>query len=67
MDQNIAIQATTECIKSITHFGSTTWVNICTNQMTTLQWGFGDWMAVVLVGVFMLFFLGMFINLKKTI
>lgn len=44
-----------ECIKSATHFGSTTYYNICDNTERVITWGGVDW--AICLGL--LFLLGM--------
>lgn len=47
------------CLKQINNIGSTTYSNICTNQLTIIPWGIGDW--ILNLGAF--FFLALFIIL----
>lgn len=46
-----------ECIKSVTHWGSTAYTNICTGQTYSLPWGFMDYAGVGLLGLFALLLL----------
>ena len=45
-------QNLTDCIRSVGHIGSTTYVNICNNVERVVPWGSLDWLLfVVLVSV----------------
>lgn len=38
-----------QCIKSTIHFGYTTYHNICKGTLTTVDWGFFDWLGTILL------------------
>jgi len=38
-----------ECIKSASHFGYTTYANICNQTTYDLAWGGVDWLACILL------------------
>jgi len=49
-DANVSIQATTECIKTVQHFGYNTYYNICNHSApVNIPWGVMDWLGIVLV------------------
>jgi hypothetical protein len=46
---NIDIKTLEMCLKSVTSYGHTTYMNICTGAQTVVPWGCGDWaMAIFL-------------------
>lgn len=68
MDTNIGVQATTECMKATSHFGSTTYVNVCTGKSTEVVWGGMDWVAAIGVTIFvglLIALLGYFVKTVK--
>lgn len=38
-----------DCFKEIFHFGSITYVNICTGTEKNVPWGFGDWIGYLML------------------
>lgn len=69
---NLGTQTLEQCLKETSRFGSTEYVNICTGQINTVQWGNLDWFFVlgiiVFVGVVGLgFMLMMFVTLLDNI
>ena len=48
---NIDSQTLEQCLKSINHFGSTTYQNICNGQSSVVAWGGLDWFGAVFLVV----------------
>lgn len=46
-----------ECIKSYSNIGSTTYVNICNNETTSVPWGSGEWVGYSLVAIALIVFI----------
>lgn len=45
-----------QCVKTVSEFGSNTYQNICTNTSNTVEWGTLDWVVILLLLVFGLAF-----------
>lgn len=54
---NQDVQTLDACLKSINNFGSTTYQNICTGEMSVVAWGGMDWVlgGFLIVVLFLLF------------
>lgn len=52
MNGKQSIELAPDCIKGMTHWGSTTYHNICEGTSTTAQWGFMDYVLAVGVTMF---------------
>lgn len=40
-----------ECLRDVTHFGSTAVYNICSGAITNVPWGIGEWATCALLGL----------------
>ena len=55
--QNVELS---QCVKTISEFGSSTYQNICTGTSETVHWGAVDWItALIIVGIGIAFLMGM--------
>jgi hypothetical protein len=58
-DQTINLnQNAADCIKSATHFGHTTYTNICNGVVSQVSWGGVDWMLCIGLTALALLILG---------
>ena len=48
-----------ECIKSVSHIGSDTYVNVCTGESFNVAWGSGDWGVGIFLGLIFTIMLGL--------
>lgn len=48
------IQITTECIKTISNLGSTSYQNICNGNFSTVPWGVVDWFNMSYIFAFII-------------
>lgn len=48
MEQTLNFNAA-ECIKSVSNFGATTYVNICNGNTKVVPWGTVDWVLAISV------------------
>lgn len=66
MDSNITL--TNQCIQTVNNLGSTSYYNICTGKISTVPWGQGDFMVMIIVaGCFITLILGAFIMITHDI
>jgi len=49
MNINLDQKTLEACLKTITNLGSTTYLNICTNQTSVVPWGLGEWVVGMIV------------------
>ena len=52
---------TTECVKEISDFGSTTYQNICTGETTIIPWGNVMWFLTIFMGIMLIIIITMII------
>ena len=56
---NQDVQTLDACLKSINNFGSTTYQNICTGEMSVVAWGGFDWILGGFLVVMFVLLIGM--------
>jgi hypothetical protein len=44
---NVDAQTLEQCLKSVSHFGRTEYINICTEKISVVPWGNADWFGIV--------------------
>ena len=59
LNLNIDAKTLEQCLKSVTHFGSTEYINICTEKISVVPWGGADWLGGIGVCLLAAFVIGM--------